>query len=336
MASRKKTYRKVTRKRDRPPVRINLKHLAYILTFFFGTTWITSAWNRVTNNSLWQQASNVVYTKLQTEINKLPQQTTLNPFPTTTDSHNYPQNNSPQATQKQTPANAQNTRKGSLAMPAILPEEESQVVKHQYYTLLYNEEHEQAEWVAYKLTKGFIQGSAERQNDFRPDPAVRTGSALPDDYRGSSYDRGHLAPAADFHCTAAAMSETFFMSNMSPQKHEFNDGIWKHLEERVRFWVKRDGDLYVVAGPVLTDNLRKIGRKNKVSVPEYYFKMILNPKTYKAIAFLMPNRLSYKHIAEYVVSINEIERLTERDFFSNLPDDIEQKIEKSSDTKGWF
>jgi endonuclease G len=212
------------------------------------------------------------------------------------------------------------------------------VIRHKYYTLRYREEHEQAEWVAYKLTKGETEGESERDK-FLVDEMVKTGSAHPTDYAKSGYDRGHLAPAADFQFSQEAKSESFYMSNMSPQDPQFNRGIWKHLEERVRYWVKTKENLYIVTGPVLKKGLKKIGVKNKISVPEQFYKIILERKSngeYSAIAFLMKNEPSKKLLVEFVVSIDKIEEMTGIDFFPNIPDDIEEVLEKVVSRRGWF
>ena len=112
--------------------------------------------------------------------------------------------------------------------PDLLPiSTTGEIVKHKYYTLSYSEKNEQAEWVFYLLTKANSVGAVERGNNFRPDPSVPTGSASLLDYRNSGYDKGHLCPAADMSFNAQAMSETFYLSNMSPQVPSFNRGIWK-------------------------------------------------------------------------------------------------------------
>jgi endonuclease G len=213
-----------------------------------------------------------------------------------------------------------------------------QIIRHDGYTLSYVEEYEQPAWVSYKLTSAQVKGKNERENDFRPDPEVNTGSALPDDYRGSGYDRGHLAPAADFKSSAVLMSESFFMSNMSPQVPDFNRGIWEKLESRVRTWVKRDEVLYIVTGPVLKGNMAYIGKKNKVAVPSMYYKVIVDLKEpeVKAIGFLMKNEGSNKSLQSFAVTIDEIEKETGLDFFPQLPDDMEKTLEGSLNVKQWF
>ena len=109
------------------------------------------------------------------------------------------------------------------------------IVDRPGYALGYSEEHEQPLWVTYKLTADEVKNKkARRTDDFRSDPAIPSSSAEPADYKGSFFDRGHLAPAADMSFSLQAMSESFYMSNMSPQRPEFNRGIWK-------LWKKMSG-----------------------------------------------------------------------------------------------
>ena len=100
-----------------------------------------------------------------------------------------------------------------------------QIINHFGYSLSYNEDHEQANWVFFELTDYEVSGIEKRKNQFRSDPKVKTKSASLSDYRGSGYDRGHLAPAADMKWSVTTMSESFYMSNMSPQRPSFNRGL---------------------------------------------------------------------------------------------------------------
>jgi endonuclease G len=134
-----------------------------------------------------------------------------------------------------------------------------QIVRHTYYTLSYSEKDEQPEWVYYELTPALIIGKQKRKGVFRQDSLITSISAQPLDYLHSGYDLGHLCPAGDMKLNHASMSESFFMSNISPQKPAFNRGIWKKLETKVRKWAITEGRLYVVTGGVLTSNLGKIG-----------------------------------------------------------------------------
>ena len=213
----------------------------------------------------------------------------------------------------------------------------SNIVEHSHYTLGYNEEHEQASWVAYRLTGHLIQNPLTKQkDDFRSDPKVKTGSATLSDYKGSGYDRGHLAPAADFKWSATAMSESFYMSNMSPQVPGFNRGIWKNMESTVRNWAVENDEIYIVTGPVLGNTLGSIG-SNRVSIPSQYYKVILDykePDT-KGIGIIMPNEKSDASLSFYAVSIDEVERVTGIDFFPELPDKIEKRIESNINVTNW-
>jgi endonuclease G, mitochondrial len=213
-----------------------------------------------------------------------------------------------------------------------------QVISHAAYSLSYNENYEQADWVSYTLTReNLINKENMRRDNFKPDPKVKTGSAHPDDYKKSGYDRGHLAPAADFSWSETAMDESFYMSNMSPQVPSFNRGIWKKLEDQVRTWALENQRVFIVTGPILEKDLPTIG-KNNVAVPKYYYKVILDidEPDIKGIAFIMPNSGSNETLAKYSVSIDSIEKLTSINFFPLLPDSIEEKVEKKVDIKLWF
>jgi endonuclease G len=213
------------------------------------------------------------------------------------------------------------------------------LVHHRYYSLSYSEQHEQAEWVAYKLTREMLDGPRVPRTDwFEEDPAVLSKSAHFEDYRSSGFTKGHLAPAADMAFSKEAMDETFLMSNISPQDRAFNNGIWRELEESTRDWARKHGHLYVVTGPVL-ENLfsQKIGR-NQVSVPSAYFKVLLldDFESSKGIGFIIPNTLSERPLSDYMVSIDDVEEITNLDFFKNiLTQSTEEKIESTFNSREW-
>lgn len=211
------------------------------------------------------------------------------------------------------------------------------VVEHSHYTLSYAEDFEQPYWIAYELRADHLEKNVKRQDNFREDPLVRTQSASLKDYYKSGYDRGHLAPAADFSWDEKAMSESFYMSNMSPQNPGFNRGIWKKLESQVRNWARQEKQLYVVTGPVLTTGLPDIG-PNDVAVPDYYYKVVLDIREpeIKAIAFLMKNKSSKAPLKSFVVSIDSLEKTTGLDFFPMIPNELEQKLEATTSTHLWF
>lgn len=213
------------------------------------------------------------------------------------------------------------------------------VIHHTEYSLAYVEEHELAAWVAYELTEDKLRvPNVDRTDYFEEDDAVYTRSARHSDYTRSGYSRGHLAPAGDMAHDIVAMEESFYMSNIAPQLRAFNGGVWKELEEQVRDWAYLCDRVLVVTGPVLTDGpYHKIGR-NKVSVPKYFYKVILDvdgPER-KAIAFVIPNESSDLPLQSYAQSIDVVETLTGIDFFADLlSDEIEDQLESSLDVSLW-
>jgi len=222
----------------------------------------------------------------------------------------------------------------SLFSQEYLPKSTGEIVKHKYYTLSYNEDHEQANWVHYKLNPAFLSGTAARVDIFREDPSVSSKSASLKDYKGSGYDRGHLAPAADMKYNSIAMSESFYMSNISPQSPSFNRGIWKRLESLVRGWGEKF-EIYVsTAGVLGSDNLGAIG-KNRVTVPSKYYKVIYAPDKNIMIGFLLSNSKQSGSLSSYTVSVDKIESLTGIDFFSELPDNVEAELESIVVLKNW-
>ena len=210
------------------------------------------------------------------------------------------------------------------------------IVHHDYYSLSYSEKHEQAEWLAYELIKGQVQPNDFSRPYFELDPRVPQRSAHWRNYKNSGYDRGHLCPAADRSFDYEAYRETFLTSNISPQDPAFNTGIWNRLEQKIRYWVSDREGLFVITGGVLEPGLNTIGRE-EVSVPNYFYKILLDDTGdgYKMLAFLIPHQPSDNPLFDYTVSVDEIERLTGIDFFNNLPDELEDRLEADLDRRGW-
>lgn len=210
------------------------------------------------------------------------------------------------------------------------------IIKHENYTLSYAERYEQAEWVAYELKKTDLSGSHFDRPFFTEDAKVTTGSADWRNYKRSGYDKGHLCPAGDRRFSKKAFDETFLTSNISPQKHDFNDGIWSRLEQKVRYWASKYNTVYVVTGGVLKPGLPTIG-KEKVAVPDSFYKIVLaNEKGhYSMIGFMVPAVDSNEPLYKFVIPVDEIEKQTGIDFFPKLDDKTETQLEKSSDYKSW-
>ena len=227
---------------------------------------------------------------------------------------------------------------GTISLEKYLPiaSTNKEIIRHKAFILSYQEDYELASWVLHYLSPDAASGTADRSNTFMEDPLVETGSAVTQDYARSGYDRGHLCPAGDFKNDQDLQNETFYMSNMSPQAPDFNRGIWSDLELRVRHWAETRGGLIVVTGPILKEGLPVIGKRNQIAVPESFYKIVYDPQTNQAIAFLMPNEGSVELVKSFAVSIDKIEKLTGINFFAQLPDAVEQKIEASVHLDDWF
>ncbi len=227
-----------------------------------------------------------------------------------------------------------------VSLDVLVPDgKKNQIVKHKYYTLNYNENYEIADWIVHEISRDRLNANrVDRTDDFRSDKKVKSGSAEIWDYKRSGYDRGHMVPAGDMGFSREAMSETFFMSNMTPQVHTFNTGIWRELEENIRDWARKFRHVYVATGPVLTKEPIDYIGDNDVAVPHSFFKVILDlsEPELKGIGFVMPNKVSYEPISHYAMSIDEVEKITGIDFFPDLmEDDLEKELEANYNMEQW-
>ena len=208
-------------------------------------------------------------------------------------------------------------------------------ITHEYYALSYRTEYEQAEWVAYWLRPDHLTQDDRKRPYFEIDETVPGHSAHWRNYKGSGYDRGHLCPAGDRRFSEVAYVETFYTSNVSPQNREFNAGIWNRLEQQVRQWCRRYGDLYIVTGGVLNDDLPEIGEEG-VEVPEYFYKIIYSPsQDQKIISFLIPNKEQIRPLRDFEVSVDELERRTGIDFFFQLDPQTQASLEEKARRGQW-
>ena len=226
-----------------------------------------------------------------------------------------------------------------------------EVIDHLAFSLSYNEQHEQANWVMHVILPAISDGNATRSNDFREDPLVTTGTSLEQDYflkeekpdgkykyDGFGYDRGHLAPSADFRWSEQALSESYFYSNMSPQIGDFNRLKWAELENWMREYVtKNNTSLAIVTAPVLSDDLAKIERGiNKVSIPKSFVKVALDIENNRGIGFILPHEKIERPLEYFAVSIDSVESTMGYDLFSNLNDSLENKIEAETPYLEWL
>jgi len=212
-----------------------------------------------------------------------------------------------------------------------------QILKRTGYVASYNKTNLLPNWVAWHLTAERTEGSAKRSGvDFAEDTEVPEPRATDWDYYNSGYDRGHMCPAADNKWSKKAMEESFLFTNMCPQNGNLNRGDWNEMEMACRKWAKKYGDLYIVCGPILYKGKHKTIGKNKVVVPEAFFKVVLRMgDDPQAIGFIYKNTSGNRPKDSYVNTVDEVERITGIDFFPSLPDDVEKKVEAECDLGLW-
>ena len=225
----------------------------------------------------------------------------------------------------------------SAAEPNLgIPVEPDLLLQKKGFTLGYSLQYRQAVWVAYTLTAENLQAKQVRRRDqFRADPEVKNHPVHPKDYTRSGFDKGHLAPAADMTYSLPSMENSFLMTNISPQIPGCNRGIWKRVENQVRRWAIKEEKLYIITGPIFPKNLPIMG-KTAIPVPEAFYKVILDlTPPMKMIGFIVPNKTSKCRIASFAASADEVERITGYDFFSELEDELENRLEKEKDIEAW-
>lgn len=234
------------------------------------------------------------------------------------------------------------TQPPHLGMAAALQEvrlpegTQEQIVEYPGFTVSFNAAMHMPNYVVWELTRDEVGGPAERLSNFFEDKSVR-GCATLADYRKSGYSRGHMAPAADMKWSEEAMRASHNLTNVCPQLAAMNSGAWSTLEDNCRAWAVRDSALIIIAGPVATDRMPLHIGKNRVPVPERFFKVVLAPYVNppRAIGFVMPNERVAGGVQACAMSVDEVEAITGMDFFSALPDDIENNVEKQNSYPRW-
>ena len=224
-----------------------------------------------------------------------------------------------------------------LEVPGKLNDRPEQILKRVAYTSSYNSDLRIPNWVAWQLTGAHTEGKNKRAGvKFQEDADVPLPRAVDFDYVRSGYDRGHLCPSADNRWDATAQGQSFLLTNVCPQDHNLNVGDWHELENLCRKWAKTYGSIYIVAGPVLLKGKHKTIGKNKVTVPEAFFKVVLCMEGKpKAIGFIYRNESGNRPKSYYVNTIDDVERITGIDFFPALPDNVEKAVEATCNLEEW-
>ena len=230
----------------------------------------------------------------------------------------------------------------SGATPDIANENNYLMPKPQY-TISYNRSKATPNWVAWRLDTSWI-GSTQRQDDYRPDPALPAGwyQVQDFDYSGSGYDRGHMCPSGDRTNSVANNSATFLMTNFVPQLSANNQGPWEDLESYCRILASQGNELYIFDGPVGNQGTISSGR---IVVPQYTWKVVLVlpngandlqriGKGTRAFGIIVPNFPPVDMQApwrNFRVTVNQVENLTGYDFFNQIPKNTQELIERRRD-----
>ncbi len=209
-------------------------------------------------------------------------------------------------------------------------------------------------WSCYQMHSGYTGESNRVVEGYLFDSQLPSGAYWTTDYfYGSGYDHGHICPNADRKYSYDANYQTFYLTNMQPQYRKFNGfsttgsdqgrGLWLRLEERLRGWTPTAATdtLYVCKGGTIDRESDIIGRiQGKLIVPRYFFVACLmkNSQGYKAIGFYMEQKNEWAtnaNLADYAMTIDELEEKTGIDFFCNLPDKIENDRESTMSLRAW-
>lgn len=220
----------------------------------------------------------------------------------------------------------------------IIPENiPSQIKDYTGFTVSFNKENKTPNYVVWELLGSEVGGSIARIDNFWQDKEIE-GCPTTYDYTRSGYDRGHMCPAADQKWSEEAMNDCFVMANICPQLNDLNAHAWKNLEDRERQWAQRDSAIWIVCGPIYLqgEEVKTIGTP-KIRVPDAFFKVLMAPylKEPRGIAFVFPHMAVSGNMQDYAMSIDDLEKDLNYNFFSTLPDDIEEKVESSFSFKEW-
>ena len=250
---------------------------------------------------------------------------------------------------------------GDSATPVIIDvKNPHQLLTRIGYITSYNNDTKCPNWVAWHLTAEHSDGPFPRSGEpyFENGEACGIGKVDKEIWKGNYFvdleaelprqehadwaempvgmSHGHICPAGDNRWDKAAMNQSFLLTNMCPQTQKLNEGGWRKLEDKCRDWAVEYGDIYIVSGPIFNDGVRRCFGRNKIGIPDAFFKVVLCMNgTPRAIGFIYPNDESSQSMRNNVRSVDEVERITKMDFFSALPDDIEDVVESQNNLNDW-
>lgn len=228
-----------------------------------------------------------------------------------------------------------------MESPLLTKNVPEQILIRKSYSVSYNSDTKCPNWVAWHLSSDHTDGPISRRGiPYTADNDIRGPRQEVEDWDSIKFiriwDHGHMCPAGDNKWDRVAMEETFLLSNFCPQNQQLNGGDWRILEEKCRKWANKYADIYIACGPIYFDSLNVRKLKNKIWIPDAFYKVILclNKKP-KTIGFICPNTGDSHSLKDYAVSVDKVEEITGIDFFFNLSDSVEEIIESQFDYRSW-
>lgn len=227
-----------------------------------------------------------------------------------------------------------------VGLPVIADSIPSLLIERRCYTVSYNKNTRQPNWVMWQLTGEHVMPKKDGVwNEYREDTGMAADIRITlQDYASSGYDRGHMCPGGDCNWDDEGRDETFLLSNMCPQNPNLNRGDWKEIEIACRKWAEKYGCVYIVCGPIFMKSQQheRIG-PNRIPVPEAFFKVVLcaGPSAPKGIGFICRNTDGNKKKDFYVNSIRQVERVTGCRFFSSLDNTVKETVYDMDDISEW-
>ena len=241
-------------------------------------------------------------------------------------------------TDQSSTTNTASYRVDRMEIPRVFTSGEGQRIDYTGHSLYYNEDMRTPVWVAWEITREEAsQKKVDREVEFTPDPMIDGVKAYYYDYNSSGYDRGHMAPAGDMKWDSKAMEEVFYMSNICPQNHDFNAGAWLTTENMARRIARQYGSVYVVCGPIVTDNKYGTIGEHKVTVPDAFFKafLIKDGGEYSAIGIVMYNTSERQLLKASAMTVDELEEKCGLDLFTSLDRTIQDEVEARINWSKW-
>jgi endonuclease G, mitochondrial len=212
------------------------------------------------------------------------------------------------------------------------------MINHKYFKIAYDPEVRLARYVSYVMTASQLrQKNATREDKFIADPFLKEKNiphVLPSEYVKSGYDRGHLAPSADFAFSKEANAVTFVMSNMAPQSPGLNRDAWRRLEDQVRKWACGEEKVTVITGPVISPSLPTL--KSGLVIPQKFFKIVIDETPpVKIISFLYQQTDKGDVLQERMIKLNDLEKISGIAFNSEFPEMKNDKLRKPASAQEW-